>query len=145
LAEYRDRYEELRALGLDLAAVSVDAPDRSRALTEQLHLPFPLLSDTAREVVQAYGLLNRKEKGGIAYPATFVLDASRVVTFRSLDRTASRVSLDGLFAFLRGGPGAQAPASPARAGVLPRLGDFVRVTSNALRRGVRAPWTPRGS
>jgi hypothetical protein len=139
LAEYRDRFPELTSLGLGLAAVSVDAPERSRALIAQLGLPFPLLCDQSREVVQAYGLLNREEKGGIAYPATFVLDRARTVRFRSLDRTASRVDLGGLFEFLRGGIDAASPGTPKRRGILPRLGDFVRVTRNALRFGVRSP------
>jgi peroxiredoxin len=140
LAEYRDRQGELRSLGLGLAAISVDAPERSRALAEQLGLGFPLLSDTAREVVRAYGVFNRKEKGGIAYPATFVLDRQRTVRFRSLDRTASRVDLDQLFAFLRGGLDGSPLTSPKRCAVVPSLRDFARVTKNALRFGVRSPF-----
>ncbi len=139
MAEYRDRFEELNSLGLGLVAVSVDACERSRALAEQLHLPFPLLSDTAREVVLAYGVFNRAEKGGIAYPATFVLAGDRTVRFRSLDRTVSRAKLDGLFAFLRAGLDSPAPATPERTGFMPRLADLVRVTRNAFRFGIRSP------
>lgn len=139
MAEYRDCFEELTSLGLGLCALSVDTQDRSRALIEQLHLPFPLLSDTAREAVQAYGLYNREEKGGIAYPATFVLDPGRVVRFRSLDCTASRVNLEALFAFLRKGLDSAAPAQPARSKIAPSLGDVARVTMNALRWGIRSP------
>jgi peroxiredoxin len=139
LAEYRDRYGELTSLGLSLAAVSVDPPERSRAMAEQLHLPFPLLCDTGRDVVQSYGLYNREEKGGIAYPATFVLDRERIVRFRSLDRTASRVDLDGLFAFLRAGIDTGAPAAPERTAVTPRLADWGRMLRNAVRFGVRSP------
>jgi peroxiredoxin len=139
LAEYCDRFPELTSLGLGLVAVSVDTPDRSRALAKQLHLPFTLLCDTAREVVQSYGVYNREEKGGIAYPSTFVLDRDRTVRFRSLDRTASRVNLDGLFAFLRAGLDTTAPATPEQTRFMPRLGDFARVTRNALRFGMRSP------
>jgi hypothetical protein len=139
LAEYRDRFAELTSLGLGLAAVSVDAPDRSRALADQLRLPFPLLCDPARDVVRAFGVLNEKEKGGIAYPSTFVLDRGRAVRFRSLDRTASRVDLNGLFDFLRGGLDAPAPPTPKRVGFFPHLADFGRVTRNAIRFGVRSP------
>jgi peroxiredoxin len=141
LAEYRYRFDELTSLGFGLVAVSVDSPQVSRGLAQQLRLPFPLLSDTAREVVRAYGLFNEREKGGIAYPATLVLDRSRTVRFRSLDRTASRVSLDALLAFLRAGVESPAPAKPERRGVVPRIGDFVRVTANALRHGTRSPWS----
>lgn len=139
MAGYEARFDELTSLGLGLAAISVDAPERSRALVEQLGLSFTLLCDPARQVVEAYGLLNRNEKGGIAYPATLVLDRDRTVRFRSLDRTAARVELGGLFAFLREGPGATAPASPARARIIPRLGDLGRILRNALRFGVRSP------
>jgi peroxiredoxin len=139
LADYRDRFAELTALGYGLFAVSVDEPVRSRALKEQLGLPFELLSDTDREVVQAYGILNREEKGGIAYPAMFVLDHDRTVRFRSLDRTASRVAPDALFAFLRSGLGAASAEVPGQKAIIPRLGDVGRVIANVLRHGVRSP------
>ncbi len=111
----------------------------SRALAAQLGLPFPLLCDPGREVVQAYHLYNAKENGGIAYPATLVLDRDRRVRFRSLDRTARRVDLDTLFAFLRSGVDTAAPGAPACANVVPRLGDWLRIMANALRHGVRSP------
>ena len=143
MAEFRDRFAELTSLGAGLAALSVDTPERSRALAAQLRLAFPLLCDPAREVVLAWGLLNREEKGGIAYPATFVLDRERVVRFRSLDRTASRVDLGGLFEFLRGGLrggiGAAPATPPRRAPIVPGLGDIARVARNALRFGIRSP------
>lgn len=119
--------------------MSVDEPVRSRALRAQLELPFELLSDASREVVQAYGLLNREEKGGIAYPATFVLDRDRTVRFRSLDRTAARVDPAALFAFLAGGLGAVSTEVPARKSIIPRLGDVGRMIANLLRYGARSP------
>jgi hypothetical protein len=90
-------------------------------------------------VVRAYGLLNEKEKGGIAYPATFVLDRELAVRFRSLDRTAKRVDLEGLLAFLRAGVASAAPGTPARSGVVPTARDWLRMLANALRYGVRSP------
>ena len=139
MAEYRNRYAELSSLGLGLVALSVDEPMRSRAFSQQLDLPFPLLCDPDRKVVRAYELLNTKEKGGIAFPATFVLDRERTVRFRSLDRTASRVNLDALFEFLHRGLDSEPPAKPARTRLVPRFGDFLKVTRNALRYGTRSP------
>jgi hypothetical protein len=112
LAEHARRYDELAGLGFGLAAISVDVVERSRALADQLQLPFPLLCDPGRDVVRAYGVFNEQEKAGIAYPSTFAIDRDRVVRFRSLDRTTSRVDLDGLFEFLRGGTAPSEP--PAR-------------------------------
>ena len=139
MAEYRDHFAELSSLGLGLAALSVDEPGRSRALAEQLHLPFPLLCDSGREVVQTYGLFNVKEKGGIAYPATFVLDRDRTVRFRSLDRTAARVDLNALLSFLRRGIASAPPPTPSRSRIVPGLRDLIRVTANAIRHGIRSP------
>ena len=139
MAEYRDRFAELTALGLGVAALSVDEARRSRALALQLQLPFPLLCDPAREVVRSYGLFNAKENGGIAYPATFVLDRDRTVRFRSLDRTAKRVDLEGLFTFLRRGIASSPPAIPARSGIVPSARDWLRIAGNVLRYGIRSP------
>ena len=133
------RYEELTALGFGLAAISVDVAERSRALAEQLGSPFPLLCDPGRDVVRAYGVFNEKEKGGIAYPSTFVLDRERIVRFRSLDKTASRVDLDVLFEFLRAGSDAKAPVEPRRTRVAPGLRGFGRAIRNMLRYGVKSP------
>jgi peroxiredoxin len=136
LAEHARRYDELAGLGFGLAAISVDVVERSRALADQLQLPFPLLCDPGRDVVRAYGVFNEQEKAGIAYPSTFAIDRDRVVRFRSLDRTTSRVDLDGLFEFLRGGT---APSEPPRATISPGLRGFGRALKNMLRYGVKSP------
>jgi peroxiredoxin len=136
LAEYARRYDELAGLGFGLVAISVDVTERSRALSDQLALPFRLLCDPGRDVVRAYGVFNEKEKGGIAYPSTFAIDRERVVRFRSLDRTASRVDLDVLFEFLRGG---NAPDQPQRAKISPGLRGFGRAVKNVLRFGLKSP------
>jgi peroxiredoxin len=139
LAEYRDHAAELRQLGVDIAAVSVDPPERSAALRAELALPFTLLGDTRREVVERWGVFNRAEKGGIAYPAVFVIDRDRTVRYRSLDRMRSRVSVDGIVAFLRAGMDSAAPAVPVRSRVRPGIGGFYRALVNVLRMGIRSP------
>jgi peroxiredoxin len=139
LAGYRDRFAELQALGVGLVALSVDPPETSRALAAQLGLPFPLLSDTRRQVLEAYGVLNRREKGGIAYPATFALSRERVVRFRSLDRTVTRVDLGALVAFLHGGLDRALAETPRRSRVRPTAHDVLRMARNAIQRGVRSP------
>jgi len=139
LTEYRDRFSELESLGAGVAALSVDAPETSKALKAELGLPFRLLCDTQRRVVEAYGLYNRREKGGIAYPATFVLGPERIVRFHSLDRTITRVNLAALFAFLRGGSDGGPPGAPKRGVVVPPLGVWVRAVRSAFKRGYRSP------
>src|SRR5260370_67525 len=55
LADYRERYLEIRSAGADVVAVSVDAPDKSEALRVRLSLPFAILCDTERRVVREWG------------------------------------------------------------------------------------------
>lgn len=136
MAEYRDRYPEIRAAGADVAALSVDDARRSEALRSELGLPFPILCDPSRQVVRQWDLYNAKEQGGIAVPAVFVIGPDRSVRFRSIDGTRERIVTDAVLAFLRGqGPGAGLPRAKVRAGV----GEFFRAIRNAIRRGLRTP------
>jgi hypothetical protein len=99
-------------------------------------LPFPVLCDVQREVITAWGLLNVHEKGGIAYPAVFVLDRDRTVRYRSLDRTAARVSTAAVLAFLQGGMQGAAD-QPRRRPIWPGLATFATAFKNAWRHGIR--------
>jgi len=139
LADYSEHLEDFLAAGAELVAISVDDAARAEPCRRELGLKFPLLCDTRREVVKAYGLLNTRENGGIAFPASFVIDRERVVRFRALEDVASRVSVDQLLGLVRAlGKGGEAPAAPRKRGVWPGA-MFVRATMNALRRGVRVP------
>lgn len=111
---------EFTAAGARVAALSVDDPTRAGAMRGELELPFTVLCDPTRSVVTAWGLLNTRERGGIAYPAVFVLDRARAVRYRSLDRTASRVDAGAVLAFLQG-----KSAAPRRRAFWPGLRAFV--------------------
>jgi len=139
LADYSEHLDDFRAAGAELVAISVDDAARAEPCRQELGLKFPLLCDTRREVVKAYGLLNTRENGGIAFPASFVIDRERVVRFRALEDVATRVSVDQLLGLVRAlGKGVETPAAPRKRGVWPGA-MFVRATMNALRRGVRVP------
>jgi len=51
-----DIQDELEALGVRLLTLSVDAEDDARRLAKRERLDFPVLCDTKREVIDAYGL-----------------------------------------------------------------------------------------
>ena len=139
MADYSEQLEELRAAGAELVAISVDDAARAEPVRQELGIKFPLLCDTRREVVKKYGLLNSGEKGGIAFPASFVIDRERVVRFRALEDVASRVSVDQLLELVRElGRGVEPKTKPRNSGVFPGL-MFLRATMNALRHGVRSP------
>jgi peroxiredoxin len=140
LADYSEHLEDFRAAGAELVAISVDDAARAEPCRQELGVKFPMLCDTSREVVKKYGLLNSGEKGGIAFPASFVIDRERVVRFRALEEVASRVSVDQLLELVRElGRGAAEPhTKPRKRGVFPGL-MFLRASMNALRHGVRSP------
>ena len=139
MADYSEHLEELRAAGADLVAISVDDAARAEPVRQELGIKFPLLCDTRREVVKAYGLLDTAEKGGIAFPATFVIDRERIIRFRALEEVASRVNVDQLLGLVRElGRGGEATTQPRKRGVFPGW-MFLSATMNALRRGVRSP------
>jgi peroxiredoxin len=142
LAEYRDALSELAARDAGFVGLSVDPPDRSEALRRSLRLPYPLLCDTGRRVVEDWDLFNREEMGGIAYPAVFVLDRDLTVLYRSLDRTASRVSTEAVLTFLSDRSTASGAAREMRRRILrPRLSEFALALRNMLRYGMKSPRT----
>ena len=86
--------EELKQLGVRLLAVSVDSQDDARRLAAREDLSFPILCDTEREVIGAYGLRHQGgglDGGDIAIPAHVLIDEdgrilSRHVSKRPQDR-----------------------------------------------------------
>ncbi|MHB2153793.1 thioredoxin-dependent thiol peroxidase [Calditrichota bacterium GD2] len=51
----RDNYDALQKKGLVVLGVSFDKPEKHKAFKEKYQLPFPLLSDTTKNVADKYG------------------------------------------------------------------------------------------
>jgi peroxiredoxin len=134
LAEYRDHYDAIRAAGANLVAVSVDSPEKSEAVRKQLQLPFVILSDMERRIVQEWGIYNSKEKGGIAKPAVFILAPDQTVRFVSVDGISARVPAADIVAMLQEAKGAM---SAGRKRLIPSPATIFRAIRNALRFGAR--------
>ena len=80
----RDRLEEFRAAGATLYGVSTDLPFALRAFADRHDLNFPLVGDTERRLVDAYGVRTEFESpavGGLARRAVFVVDPDRTVIY----------------------------------------------------------------
>lgn len=101
MADYRERYLEIRSAGASVVAVSVDPPGKSEALRVHLFLPFPILCDTERRVVRDWGIYNSGEKGGIAKPAVFIIDHGQVIRYAAVDTVARRVPAAGIVSLLQ--------------------------------------------
>ena len=53
---FRDRYAQLRDLGVDVFGVSTQSTTEQREFAQRLHLPYPLLSDEAGVLEAELGL-----------------------------------------------------------------------------------------
>ena len=102
MADYRDRTEAFLQAGYRIVALSVDEPQRTEHLRQTLNVTFPIWCDVERQVVREWDLFNAREKGGIAVPATFVIDGERRVRLCSIDEVQRRAAADEVLAFVRG-------------------------------------------
>jgi len=74
----RDNYALLQEKGFAILGVSPDSERKHQNFIEKFALPFPLLADTAQEVLQAYGVWGEKSMYGRTYMGvfrtTFIID-----------------------------------------------------------------------
>ena len=68
-----------------MVAISVDSPEKSRALAKRLSLRFPLLSDPKMTTISNYGVA--MDGRDIAVPSVFVVDQRRRILFRHVGET----------------------------------------------------------
>ena len=130
MADYREHYPEIRAAGASLAAVSVDTPEKSEPVRQELHLPFPILCDTERRVVQEWDLYNSREKSGIAKPAVFVIERDRTVRYGAIDTVSTRVPPSEIVRVLETAERHQV----RRKLYIPRFAEWFRAIRNNIRR-----------
>jgi peroxiredoxin Q/BCP len=134
LADYAKVYPEFRAAGAEVVAISVDPPDRSAGMSKDLSIPFSLLSDSDRATIIEWGVLNAKEKGGIAIPSTFLIDRARKVRLASVEDMMMRIEPGAMLEVVRTLPSGSAPVPRARS-VNPAM-MFLRAMANGFRHGV---------
>ena len=77
---------ELKARGVRVVAVSVDAPEVTKEHAAKQGYTFPILSDPKAEVIRRYDLLHEGGFRGadIARPAEFLIDETGIVRWRNL-------------------------------------------------------------
>ncbi len=84
----RDHYAALKSKGFELLGVSPDSTKKHTNFKKKYNLPFPLLADTAHEVIKKYGVWGPKQLFGVSYEGllrtTFVINEAaeieRVIT-----------------------------------------------------------------
>lgn len=80
---FRDHHSELLEKGLAVVGVSADTEEKHQKFIEKHSLPFPLIADTERELIEAYGVWGLKKFMGREYDGihrtTFVIDEKGVI------------------------------------------------------------------
>jgi len=67
----RDNYEDLKKAGFKLLGVSIDSDKSHINFISKFDLPFPLLADTEKEIVNEYGVWREKNMYGRKYMGTY--------------------------------------------------------------------------
>ena len=89
----RDNYSELQSQGYELLGVSADTEKKQSNFRNKFEFPFPLLADTEKEVINAFGVWGPKKFMGREYDGihrkTFLVDESGVVA-RVIDKVKTK-------------------------------------------------------
>lgn len=79
----RDNYYDLRQKGYEVIGVSVDDEKSHQKFIQKFELPFTLLSDTDKKMVEAYGVWQEKSMYGRKYMGTmrytFIIDEKGII------------------------------------------------------------------
>ena len=67
----RHNYSELRKAGYEVIGVSVDNEKSHQKFIEKNNLPFPLIADTDKKLVEQFGVWGEKSMYGRKYMGTF--------------------------------------------------------------------------
>jgi thioredoxin-dependent peroxiredoxin len=80
----RDGYDDLRARGFEVIGVSADSAKSHEGFKAKFNLPFALVSDTDKSVLNAYGVWGEKQFMGKKYMGisrtTFVIDENGLIS-----------------------------------------------------------------
>jgi len=89
----RDNYDDLMDKGFKIVGVSADPVQKQKKFAEKYNLPFPLIADTEKVVLKAYGAWGEKKMYGKAYEGiirkTFVIDESGMIE-RAIDNVKTK-------------------------------------------------------
>jgi len=89
----RDNYGQLQKEGFELLGVSADSEKRQKNFKEKYKLPFPLLADENKEVINAFGVWGPKQFMGKKYDGihrmTFVINEKGIVE-RVIDKVKTK-------------------------------------------------------
>ena len=79
----RDHYQTFQSKGYEILGVSADSEKRQQNFVQKHQLPFPLLADENRDVINGFGVWGPKKFMGREYDGihrtTFVIDGNGII------------------------------------------------------------------
>jgi len=79
----RDNYEELQKKGYEIIGVSADSEKRHTTFIKNFDLPFDLIADTDKSIINAFGIWGPKKFMGRTFDGihrkTFVIDEAGII------------------------------------------------------------------
>ena len=79
----RDNYDLLLKQGYKVLGVSADSEKSHQKFIEKNNLPFPLIADTEKEILQSYGVWGEKKMMGKTFMGanrtTFIIDEEGII------------------------------------------------------------------
>lgn len=89
----RDNYHMLQEKGYELLGVSADNQRRQKNFSEKYDLPFPLLADENKDVIEAFGVWGKKKFMGREFDGihrkTFIIDENGIIE-RVIDKVKTK-------------------------------------------------------
>ena len=91
--DLRDHYAELKMEGYILIGVSADSQKAQKNFADKFNFPFPLIADTEKEVIDAFGVWGLKKFMGKEYKGihrkTFIISEEGIVE-RVIDKVKTK-------------------------------------------------------
>ena len=79
----RDNHKNLLKEGFTVIGVSIDSEKSHKGFASKYSLPFPLIADTSKKIVNDYGVFGEKKMYGKSYfgiiRTTFVIDENGII------------------------------------------------------------------
>lgn len=79
----RDNYDELLKKGFAIVGVSADNEKSHKGFSEKYSLPFPLIADTSKKIMDDYGVFGEKKLYGKTFMGvqrtTFIIDENGII------------------------------------------------------------------
>lgn len=102
--DFRDNYQGLTQQGIVILGVSVDDEKSHQKFISKHSLPFTLLADTDKKIVEAYGVWVEKNMYGKKYMGiarrTFLIDEQGIIT-HIIDKVDTKASSAQVLALLK--------------------------------------------